>query len=105
MTAEMIALAARLEHERELVVFQIPQAAVDQLRRLAAGPAREISLLDQGHAQPAHGGVTGDASAVDAAADHQQVEGRLCESLDDGGTTAVRHRTLSHVRATSSSTA
>ena len=74
MAAQVIALAARLEHQRELVVLEVAQPAVDQLRRLAAGAAREVALLDQRDAEPAHGGVAGDAGAVDAAADHEQIE-------------------------------
>jgi len=88
--------AACLEHEGELVVLEIAQAAVDQLRRLAAGAAREVALLDHRDQEPAHGRVAGDARAVDAAADDEEVEGGSRQRLRDRRAAraegALRHR-------------
>ena len=68
-----LALGERLGHQAELVVLEVAQAAVDQLRGGRRGRAGEIVLLDQQHRQAAPRGVARDAGAVDAAADHQQV--------------------------------
>lgn len=68
-----LALDQRLSHQPELTIFQIAQAAMDQLGRGRGGVARQIVLLDQQHRQAAPGGVARDPRAVDAAADDQQV--------------------------------
>ena len=66
-------LGQGLPHQAELEVFQVAQAAMNQLggrRRRVRG---QVVLLAQGHAQAAPGRVARDAGAVDAAADHQHV--------------------------------
>ena len=68
-----LALGQRLAHQRELVVLEVAQAAVDQLGRRRRGVRREVVLLAQHHAAAAAGEVARDAGAVDAAADDQHV--------------------------------
>ena len=71
---EDLALAQRLAHEPEVVVLEVAQAAVDELGAAGRGVGREVVLLAQQHREPAAGGIAGDARAVDAAADDEQVE-------------------------------
>jgi len=68
-----LALAERLADQAEFVVFQVAQAAVDQLAAGRGGVRGEVVLLAEEHRQAAAGGVGGDAAAVDAAADHGEV--------------------------------
>ena len=70
-----LALGERLADEPELVVLEVPEAAVDELGAPRRGRGSEIVLLDQEHRQAAPGGVARDPGAVDAAADNEQVEG------------------------------
>jgi hypothetical protein len=69
-----VALLLRLEHEPELVVLEVAQAAVCDLRRLAGRRARPVPLLEQTDREPALGGVARDAGAVDPATDDHNVE-------------------------------
>ncbi len=69
-----LALAQRLAHQAELAVFEIAQAAMDELARGRGGGAGEIALLAQNDAEPAPRGVARDPGTVDAAADHQQID-------------------------------
>ena len=55
----------------------------------------QVALLAQDDAQPAPGGVPGDAGAIDAAADHQQV--RL-QRRHDAANRGVRHRSMCYRR-------
>src|SRR6185436_18446143 len=68
-----LALGERLGDQAELVMLEIAQPAVDQLRGRRRSRRRQIVAFDQYHRQPAASGVARDADAVDAAADHQQV--------------------------------
>jgi len=70
------ALAHGLEDQAELVVFEVAQAAVDQLGRARAGAEREVAHLNQRDGQAAARRIAGDASAGDAAADDKQIYGR-----------------------------
>jgi hypothetical protein len=74
------ALLERLAHEAELLLLEVAQPAVDQLRRAARGPGPEIARLDQRNVEPARGGVQRAARAHDAAADHHHVEGLAGEA-------------------------
>ena len=68
------AFAQRLAHQAEFAVFEIAQAAMNELRRRRRGAGGEIVLLDQNDAEAAAGGVARDAGAVDAAADDGEIE-------------------------------
>ena len=69
------ALDQRLAHQTKLEMFEVAQAAMDELGRCRGGPAGEIVLLEQDHAEAAAGGITGDAAAIDPAADHREIVG------------------------------
>jgi hypothetical protein len=69
-----LALGERLADQPELVIFEISEAAVNQLGRGGRGVCGEVVFLDQEHAGSAHGRVAGDRGAVDAAADDEEVE-------------------------------
>jgi hypothetical protein len=68
------AFAQRLAHQAELALFQVAQAAVDQFAAGTGGVRGQVVLFAQHHAQATATGVTGDAGAIDAATDHQQVD-------------------------------
>ena len=68
------ALDQRFAHQAELVIFEIAQAAMDQFagtRRRALG---QIVLLAQDDRETAARSVPGDAGAVDAAANDEQID-------------------------------
>ena len=71
---EQRALVGALEHQPELRVLEVAEAAVHQLRRLGRRARREVGLLDERHLEPAQRRVARDARAGDAAADDEQVE-------------------------------
>ncbi len=68
------ALDQGFAHELELEMFQIAQAAMDELRGVGGGGAGIVALLGQQHFQAATGGVAGDRGAMNAAADDDKVE-------------------------------
>ena len=68
-----LALGQRLAHQAELAVFEIAQAAVDQLGRGRGCAAGKIVRLEQQDLGPAPGSVTRNARAVDPAANHREV--------------------------------
>ena len=72
MRQQHLALEQRLAHQPELVIFEIAQAAMDQLGGGRRGAAGEVVLLAQADRQAAPGRVARDAAAVDAAADDQR---------------------------------
>ena len=59
-------LGARLEHEVQMSVLEIANAAVNQARRSTRGSAGEVVLLDERHAKSAQRGVARDAASGDA---------------------------------------
>ncbi|MCY1398690.1 hypothetical protein D9M71_137260 [compost metagenome] len=67
------ALGEGFAHQAQFAVFQIAQAAVDQLAAGGRGMAGEVVLFAKEHGKPAPGGIRRDAHAVDAAADHGEV--------------------------------
>jgi len=71
---QRLPLGQRFAHQRELVVLQIAQAAVDQLGRGGRGSLRQIAAFQQQHPRAAPRGVARDARAVDAPTDHRQIE-------------------------------
>ena len=77
---ERTPFAARLEHEMQMPMLEITNAAVHEPRRPAGRPAGEVVALDQGGAEPAHRGVARDAGAGDATPDHEHVEQLLSQS-------------------------
>jgi hypothetical protein len=70
-----LALGKRLAHQRELVVLEVAQAAVNELGAARRGVLREIVFLAQHDPVAAASQVARDARAVDAAADHEHVAG------------------------------
>ena len=68
-----LALEQRLAHQAELVIFEISQAAMDQLGAGRGGVAGEVGLLAQNHGQAAADGVARDPGAVDAAAHDKKI--------------------------------
>ena len=68
-----------LEHEVQVPVFEVAHAAVDQPRRPARRPRREVALLDERDREPSARGVPGDAGAGDPPTDHEQVERPVAE--------------------------
>ncbi len=82
MEAQAFALAQGLEHEAHLALGQVAQTAVNQLGGMRRSRTGEVAAIDQGDAQPAHRGVTGDGCAVDASADYRQVEGLSAQAVE-----------------------
>src|SRR5207249_4438135 len=72
-TQQDLALGERLGDQAELELLEIAQPAMDQLRGRRRGRRRQIAAFDQQHREPAAGSIAGDAGAIDAAADDQQV--------------------------------
>jgi hypothetical protein len=70
-----LAFGQRLAHQREFVVLEVAQPAVDQLGAARRGVRGEVVLLAQQHAQATACQIAGDAGAVDAAAHDQHVAG------------------------------
>ncbi len=68
-----LALDQRLAHQPELVVFEVAQAAMDELRRPGRSGAGEVIHFGKRHAVAAPGRITGDAAAVNAATDDEDV--------------------------------
>ena len=68
-------LGERFADEPELVVLEIAQPAVQQLRRGRGRRAREVALFAEIDRQAAPGCVARDAAAVDASADDRDVVG------------------------------
>ena len=72
-------LAARLEHQADLPMLEIPHPAVHETRRPTRRPARVVVPLHERYAQSAQGGVARHPRARDPAADHEQVEHPLAQ--------------------------
>ena len=68
------ALAQGLAHESEVAMLQVSKPAVDQLGAGRRGVRGQIVLLAEQHVEAAPRRVPGDAGAVDAAADDEQVD-------------------------------
>ena len=66
-------LRQRLFHQPEFVMFEVAQAAVDQLAGVGRGGRGEIARLEQRHLQPPPRRICRDADPVDAAADDDQI--------------------------------
>ena len=76
-----LAFLQRLADQAEFVGFQVAQAAMDQLGRLGGGGAGEIVHFAEADLERPPRRVAGDACAIDAAADHEQVERPILRSI------------------------
>ena len=87
---QSLALGECLAHQPQFAVFQVAQAAVDQLGTGRGGVRGQVVAFDEAHAQVAARRVARDAGAVDAAADDQQVEvGRRISRRHEPGRAAA----------------
>ncbi len=75
---QYLAFAQGLVHQAKLAMLQIAQAAMDQLAAGRGGGAGQVGLLAQRHPQAASGGIDGDAGAVDAAPDDEEIDHLAC---------------------------
>ena len=91
VAAQALPLVQGLVDEADLALLEVAKAAVDQLGALRRRARGEVVALDERGAQPAAGGVEGDADAGDAAADHHHVEGLVGQAAQHRG--AVERRT------------
>ena len=73
-----LALHQRFTHQPELVIFQIAQSAVDQLGGKRRGAAGKVVHLGEKNRIAPPDSVAGNAAAVDAAADDEDVMDRGC---------------------------
>ena len=87
-----LALVERVVDEPDLLLLQVAQPAVDELRRLRRRPAREVVPLDERGAQAPGGGVEGDAAAGDPAADDEDVELLGREAVERDRAVETGHR-------------
>jgi hypothetical protein len=69
------ALLQCLPHQREFVILQVTQTAVNQLGAGRRGVLRQIVLFAKNHFQSTPHRIAGNADAVDAATNDQQVAG------------------------------
>ena len=76
------ALVQRFVDQVKFAVFEVAQAAVDQLRRHAAGAAGEVALVDQADAQAAQRRVQRHAGASNAAAEDEEVQYAIRQYVD-----------------------
>ena len=70
-----------LPHQPELVLLQVSQPAMHQLRGGRRGCAGEVVLLDEQDRKTASRGIAGNANTIDSTPDDQQVE-RGCSDID-----------------------
>jgi hypothetical protein len=69
-----LALAERRAHQPQRAVFQIAQAAVNELGGRRRGAGCKIALFEQHDLQPPTGRIARNARAIDAAANNRQIE-------------------------------
>jgi hypothetical protein len=79
---QSLSLGQRLVDQPELLLLEVPQPAVDQLRGSGRRAGGEVAPLDEGRPQAPAGGVEGDTGTGDPAADHEHVEGLRGQSLE-----------------------
>src|SRR5664279_1421793 len=70
---ESFALADGVAHDADLVLAEIPQAAMHELRRAGARTPREVALLHEDDAEACARRAAGDARAADPTAHHEHV--------------------------------
>lgn len=66
-------------HQREVELFEVAQAAVDELAGPAGRAGGVVARFDQGYAQPAGGGVERHAATGDPTSDDEDIEVLLPE--------------------------
>jgi hypothetical protein len=94
-----LALHQRFAHQPKFIIFEVAQPAMDQLGRPGRGAARQILHFRQIDGVAAAGRITGDAAAIDAASDDEDV-------MDRGfAHTSSRFRTAPFPRAARKHTA
>ncbi len=81
---EALALVERLVDQPVIVLLEVSQPAVDQLRRFRRRTRGEILRLDQGGAQPPGRGVEGDPAPGDAASDDEHFEALAGQAVKRG---------------------
>jgi hypothetical protein len=82
---QSLTLAQRLVHEADLELLQIPDAAVNHLRRQRRRAGGEVVSFNKRSAQPAGRSVQGDPCAGSATADHENIEllvGQTAQGID-----------------------
>ena len=79
---QSIARPAQLEHEPQLVVLQVLEAAPHQVRRRLAGETGEVTPVDQCDRRASSGQGCGGHRTIDAAADDQCVEMLVAKALE-----------------------
>ena len=75
-------LVVRLADEAHVAHPQVPQSAVDELRRGARGRTTEVTGIDERDRKPRPGGVSRDTRADDAPTDDEQIELSRRECLE-----------------------
>ncbi len=89
-------LGEALEDQSVLALVQVPEPAVDELRRAGRRARSEVALLDEGGAQPPTGGIEGDAGTGDPAADDDDIERLRRHSVQVCG--PVKRQRRSHAK-------
>ena len=92
--AQDLALGERFVDEADLLLLEVADAAVHELRRLRRRARREVVPLDERGPQAAGRGVERDADAGDAAADDEHVEVLVGEAAERLGAVEVHRRRL-----------
>ena len=72
--AQEFALAQCMINEAKLPLWQVSEAAVNQLRGTRGSRAREVARLDQRNTQSAQGRIARDCGAIDPAPDDAEIE-------------------------------
>jgi hypothetical protein len=93
-----LALAERRADEPQRAVFQIPQAAVNELGGCGRSAGGEIALFEKHDLQSPTGRIARNARAIDAAANNRQIEvghrPAIFAALERDGFMLTRHRAL-----------
>ena len=67
-------LTRGLPDEEEMPVFEVPNAAVDDLRRAARRAEGEVGLVHERDGPATQGGIAGDPHPSDAPADDEHID-------------------------------
>ena len=79
---EALPFGQRLVDQAELLLLEVAEPAVDELRRPRRRTGGEVAPLDERRPQAPPGGVEGHPGAGDAAPDDEHVEGLRAQSLE-----------------------